>query len=463
MSLFNEYSSESIVQYAKELKNKTLREACGEYIINHGYGGKGNFGQVLEKYYFGYEPNSVNEPDFNEVGIELKSSPLKVLKNGEYRAKERLVLNIINYLEVHKEDFENSTFWRNNSHLLLVFYLHERDLDILDYVIKLVDEWKYPEEDLKIIKRDWELINQKIKDGKAHELSEGDTFYLGACTKGSTALSSLREQPFSEVKAKQRAYSLKQGYVNHIIANIAEDETEVYGKIINQPEILEEAITIEDVVISKFEAFYGMTASQIERKLSLELNRKSKNYFSSLSNAILGLKLGQKIEEFEKADIQVKTVRLNKNNMPKESISFPTFKYQELIETEWEDSDFKNLLESKFFFVFYQIDGKDLILKRAKFWNMPQHDIEEAKQVWDKMIELILSGNIVRKITKSGIRRTYFPKKSENRVSHVRPHARNANDTYDLPVPDKLTGVTEYTKHCFWLNADYVRDEVYLR
>src|SRR5699024_7667919 len=134
-------------------------------------------------------------------------------------------------------------------------------------------------------------------------------------------------------------------------------------------------------------------------------------------------------------------------------------KYQELIETEWEDSDFKNLLESKFFFVFYQIDGKDLILKRAKFWNMPQHDIEEAKQVWDKMIELILSGNIVRKITKSGIRRTYFPKKSENRVSHVRPHARNANDTYDLPVPDKLTGVTEYTKHCFWLNADYVRDE----
>lgn len=463
MSLFNEYSGESIVQYAKELKNKTLREACGDSIINHGYSGKGNFGQILEKFYFGYEPNSVNEPDFEEVGIELKSSPLKILKNGEYRAKERMVLNIINYLEVYKEEFENSTFWRNNSHLLLVFYLHERELDILDYVIKLVDEWKFPEEDLKIIKRDWELINQKIKDGKAHKLSEGDTFYLGACTKGSTALSSLRNQPFSEEKAKQRAYSLKQGYVNHIIANIAEEEEGVYGKIIQQPEILEETVTIEDVVISKFEDFYGKTASQIERELNLELNQKSKSYFSSLSNAILGLKLGQKIEEFEKADIQVKTVRINKNNLPKESISFPTFKYQELIITEWEDSDFKNLLESKFFFVFYQIDGKELVLKRAKFWNMPQDDIEEAKIVWDKTIDLILSGNIVRKITKGGIRRTYFPKKSENRISHVRPHARNANDTYDLPVPDRLTGVAEYTKHCFWLNADYVRDEIYLK
>ena len=28
---------------------------------------------------------------------------------------------------------------------------------------------------------------------------------------------------------------------------------------------------------------------------------------------------------------------------------------------------------------------------------------------------------------------------------------------------DKLTGLTEYTKHCFWLNASYVKDEIYLK
>jgi hypothetical protein len=32
--------------------------------------------------------------------------------------------------------------------------------------------------------------------------------------------------------AKQRAYSLKQGYVNHIIATIAKEPTGVYGKLI---------------------------------------------------------------------------------------------------------------------------------------------------------------------------------------------------------------------------------------
>ena len=90
----------------------------------------------------------------------------------------------------------------------MIFYLHQAGFDILDYLIKLVDEWSFPSTDLEIIKKDWELITKKIAEGKAHELSEGDTFYLGACTKGANALS-VRKQPFSEIPAKQRAYSFK--------------------------------------------------------------------------------------------------------------------------------------------------------------------------------------------------------------------------------------------------------------
>lgn len=461
--MYDVNSADSIIEFAKILKGKTLRTACNvdfdEFKIND----KGGYGKTAEKYYFNYEPNSDAEPDFKEAGLELKCSPLKTLKNGDFRSKERLVLNIINYLKVHEEDFESSSFWKKNAHLLLVFYLHDRDLNLLDYIIKLVDGWKYPSEDLKIIKNDWETINQKIKEGKAHELSEGDTFYLGACTKGSTALKSFRDQPFNEEKAKQRAYSLKQGYVNHIIANIAQEETAVYGKIIERPEVLEQVRSIEEIVILKFHPFYGKTAVQIEKELGLELNQKAKSYFANLTNAILGLELGQKIEEFEKADIQVKTIRLKENDLPKEDISFPTFEYQELVETDWEDSDFKNILESKFFFVFYQFEGENLILRKVKFWNMPYSDIVEAKKVWQEMVKTVSNGEIVKEVTEKGVRKTYFPKKTENKVSHVRPHARNAADTYELPIADKLTGLNEYTKHCFWLNASYVKDEIYLQ
>lgn len=270
----------------------------------------------------------------------------------------------------------------------------------------------------------------------------------------------MREQPFNIEKAKQRAYSLKQGYVNHIIAKIAKDEKDVFGKIIQTPDILDKE-NIEDFIISKFQPFYGKTAQEIETHFKLGLNQNAKSYFANLTNAILGIGLNKRIEEFEKADIIVKTIRLKENNLPKEDISFPTFRYDELIETDWDDSDFKNILESKFFFVFYQFEDDKLTLKKVKFWNMPQSDIKEAKKVWDITKKNIRQGKIVQEISDSGRRLTYFPKKTENRISHVRPHARNANDTYPLPIKDKLTGLEEYTKHCFWLNAKYVKDEIY--
>ena len=94
---------------------------------------------------------------------------------------------------------------------------------------------------------------------------------------------------------------------------------------------------------------------------------------------------------------------------------------------------------------------------------MPYSDILKAKEVWDKTIKTIKEGEIVKEITEKGVRKTYFPKKTENKVSHVRPHARDKNDCYPLPTKDKLTNADEYTKHCFWLNASYVKDEIYMK
>jgi DNA mismatch repair protein MutH len=456
---YNPNDKNSILEFAKLLKGKSLRQACDESILKHNYSGKGNFGQILEKFYFLYEPNSDSEPDFVIAGLELKSSPLKQLQNNEYRSKERLVLNIINYLEVVNQEFETSSFWKKNANILLVFYLHQAGYDILDLIIKLVDEWNFPNTDLEIIKKDWQLIKQKIANGKAHELSEGDTFYLGACTKGANA-NSTRKQPFSSIPAKQRAYSLKQGYVNHIIASIANEAKGIYGKLIPSVAVAKRQ-TIEEVVISKFKPYYGKTIEQILNLTAVKINTTAKSFYASLTKAILGIELDKEIEEFEKAEIIVKTVRLKENNLPKEDISFPNFKYQEIVNEEWDDSDFKDILEHKFLFVFFQFENKELVLRKVKFWNMPFADIQEAEKVWTKTKEVVAKGNIVKEI-KNGIRYTNFPNKKFNSVSHVRPHATNAADTYLLPTKDKLTKTKEYTKHCFWLNNTYVRDKIYL-
>ncbi|SNB33607.1 Sau3AI family type II restriction endonuclease [Flavobacterium psychrophilum] len=462
---YNPSDKNSVIEYAKKLKGKSLRQVCDPKILEHSYSGKGNFGQVLEKFYFGYEPNSNAEADFAQIGMELKSSPLKQLKNDEFRSKERLVLNIINYVNVVNQNFENSDFFKKNASILLIFYLHQAGYDILDYLIKLVDEWSFPSTDLEIIKKDWEIITKKIADGKAHELSEGDTFYLGACTKGANALS-VRKQPFSEIPAKQRAYSFKQGYVNHIIASIANESKEIYGKLIPNVQVAKKQ-TIEDIVISKFKPFYGKSEEEIVKILKIKINTKAKSFYANLTKAILGIELDKEIEEFEKAEIIVKTVRLKENDLPKEDISFPNFKYEEIVNEDWEDSDFKDILEHKFLFVFFQFENEKLILRKVKFWNMPYLDLLEAEKVWAKTKEIVAKGEIVKEIktNKNGkeIRYTNFPSKKFSSISHVRPHATNALDTYELPKKDKLTKLNEYTKHCFWLNNTYVKNEIYLK
>jgi len=453
----------SIVGYAKKLINQTLRMKCGE-IVSKDKTNKGGFGQLLEKYYFLYEPNSDSEPDFKEVGLELKSSPMKQLKELQYVSKERLVLNIINYNEVVSQNFNNSSFWKKNNNLLLVFYLYEIDKEKIDYRIEIVDEWSFPEIDLEIIKKDWNVISQKIKDGKAHELSEGDTLYLGACTKGSKG-GNLREQPSSNVKAKQRAYSLKQGYVNHIIATLVDDKKENYGRLISSLAIAK-TTSLEDIVVSKFQKYYGKTIIQIQKELNVNLNSKAKNFNANITKSILGIELKNEIEEFKKADIIVKTIRLKENNLPKEDISFPAFKFEEIIKETWESSTFKTILEQKFLFIFFKYEGKELKLQKVKFWNMPFSDIKEVRKMWLKTKCVIRNGNIVEetKYDKNGKekRLTNFPNKKFSHISHVRPHALNSNDVYPLPKPDNLTKANEYTKHCFWLNNTYVQ-QIYLQ
>jgi DNA mismatch repair protein MutH len=464
--------AKSIIEFAKLLIGKSVMTEFANDIpqLNLNEKDKGRLGKVIEELHFRYKQNSNPSADFKKAGLELKSAGLKKLaKNKGFNAKERLVLNIINFEEAINLDFDEDFLTGKNAHLLLVFYLYEQGLSILESIIKIVGDWKYSDEDIEIIRKDYEKIKEKIKAGKAHELSEGDTFYLGACTKGANA-NTMRTQPFSSIPAKQRAYSLKPGYVNHIIASIANDKSDIYGKLIPSVSIAKK-LTIEEIILDRFRPLINKKDSELVSQFSIEhINPKVKDYHSRLSRAIVNsvldvpknMKVEDYIEEFRKAEITVKTVRLKENNLPKEDVSLPVFTYEELVNSDWEGSEFYNFLNNKFLFIFFQFQCNELILRKVRFWNMSNSDMEEVQKVWIETRDIVSNGNIVREV-KNGKRGTNFPNKKFNHISHVRPHANNSADTLPLPTRDKVTQAMEYTKHSFWLNNTYVRDEIYLK
>lgn len=438
----------SIERYAKGLLNKSLRQVLKASVINsviYSVKNKGGMGQLLEKYYFQYEPNNHSAPDFQDAELELKSTPLKRLRDGKLVAKERLVLNIINYETEPLKSWLESSFWVKNKALLLMFYLHQQDKSIFDLVFKLIGIWKYPQKDLRIIKHDWETIVNKIKAGRAHEISEGDTLYLAACVKGKGGSKNLREQSQTVIKAPQRAFSLKKKYLDTIIlqwSNMLEAE-DIEAIVKTSAEYKDEEESFEDLVVKRFQPYIGKSIKFIRQSVGKDLNPSSKNFFSRISLRILGVK-AKKAEEFEKAEIVLRTVRLKNNNVPKEDVSFPYFKYREIVEEEWETSAFRDLLTRRFFFVIFKYDAAGtLILKKVAFWAMPYKDLKEAQRVWDITVNQILSGDIDN-----------LPKKSESHVCHVRPHGRDSEDVDVAPNGEK------FVKKSFWLNASYISEQL---
>ena len=142
---YNSFDVKSIVEYAQVLVGSTLREHIDVNEIDDIHRRKGSFGNAVEYYYFKYDLNSDSNPDFAEVGMELKTTPLKKSGNGKLVAKERLVISMINYMTVVNEEFETSSFVHKASDVLLISYLYEKDKDPLDYIIEVAVRWGLPE------------------------------------------------------------------------------------------------------------------------------------------------------------------------------------------------------------------------------------------------------------------------------------------------------------------------------
>ncbi len=443
------YTEMEIQVLAEGLIGKTFGE-INNYAVNTKDYSKGSFGHIIESDSFDYDINSFSEPDFVDAGIELKVTPYKRNKDNSLSAKERLVLNIINYMVEYKNEFDTSHFWYKNKKIQIVWYLFEEAKKKDDLTITHQLLYSFPEEDLKIIKEDWETIIKKIRDGKAHEISEADTMYLGACTKGANS-KSLRKQPFSEIMAMQRAFCLKASYMTGLVRkyignyenveHIFSKSGETFTKFINN-------------VISKYK---GKKQSELMELFNIDSSSKQ------LNNMIICRMFGvkgdlDKTDEFVKANIKPRTVRVEENGTIKESMPFPYFKFKDIVNEEWEDSELRNTLETtKYMFFVFKKQGEEYIFQGIKLWNMPEQIIEDnVKRMWIKTKDVLNNGNIVKEITSQGNRITNFPGMRENNICHVRPHAINADDANELPVKDKLTGLTEYTKQCFWLNNKYI-------
>lgn len=441
---YDRTDKQSIIEYASCLRGSTLRAKTNRGKITDSHINKGSFGNAVETDYFMLDLNSVSQADFAEAGLELKTTPLKRNKDGRLAAKERLVLGMIDYMQVVHEEFESSHLMEKAKDILLISYLWEPDTDPLDYQVEIVEMISLPDlptADLAQIKSDWETVVQKVRDGLAHEISGSDTMYLEACTKAANS-KARRKQPYSTIEAKPRAWALKSSFMTAMSNRIIEGMQSI------ERSEDENDMTLIQLVQARFKPYFGLTEQELGERFGYIQpdKRKPKNLCALITRRILGVEDDAKIEEFEKAGVKPKTIRITCNGTPKESVSFPRFDYFELAKTPFDKSDFAEQLAQKYLFVIYREDESERGVYRLSgvaFWQMPDTDLEEAERCYEEMRSRVITGRAQDSV-----------KSSENRCCHVRPHGRNNEDTLPTPQGDRVV------KKCFWLNAQYLKGEI---
>jgi len=502
-------SVDEVHNHAKKAVNQRVRDLVKDETLLKYYDKKNNKGWVgnsIESDWFSITNNSRKEADIPYLDLDIKVTPIRLTKNG-WSAKERLTLNLFDFNDEYNKTFEEASFFKKATYIELLYYEYKDYLDSPDFIIKaanLLNLKKLPKEDLLIIKQDWNTIIKKIKEGKAEELSDSLTKYLGATTKGAKTESNLTSQPFSEIRAHRRAFTLKGAYMSTLAKKFmaADKDSEKVIKDINE---LKEH-SFEDIILHRFKPYIGHTKKELASIFNIEIpKRNDKASSATLARKMLNLDGEiEDSEEFKKAGISVKIVTVSSKSkrsnegfkiiIPGESSIEP----ETIFNQSWEDSSLREYLSSQqFLLVIYEQINNETIFKGVKFWRVNYHDLESViKDTWTKVKSILSNGVALeyKKQTKpTATGKLYRVKNnlhglSSSQALHVRPSARiacyynNPNLSMKLPVNSKWVNkpkqtdwipgtkpkslpvnelTDEYmTKQAWWLNPKYMYKQV---
>lgn len=236
----------------------------------------------------------------------------------------------------------------------------------------------------------------------------------------------------------------------------------------------------EESILNRLSDFIGKNDLELCDYFRIRPNPLTNEYPYNMRGLIVSRMLDfdlhpEKAKEMRSFGITRYTIRVEKNGNIRESLSFPYFKFEDIVSETWDDSTLKNYLSNVryLFVVFKKNDDNSYKFIGAKFWTMPESDLEgPVKDAWEQTVDTI----------KNGVKLTYdenrnrvnnnFIKKGDDRIIHVRPHTgkRGYNSfssyAYKLPVEAQWTNKpidfdSNYmTKQCFWLNNTYIKKQI---
>lgn len=495
------FHKEDLIRILENVLNKTLGEVDSKNVfartIEHPKI-TGIAGDVIEQSVLGYPADSEQRPDLNVDGVmvELKTTGMRESGRGkkkELTAKEPASITAVSIDKIASEDFDDSAFYHKIENMLFVFYHYDSNVTVraaeyAKFFIRGYMFYQFSEDNLAIIRKDWQRIRDFIADVQSsYSEEEAQKHYPDLSTKINKELVYLDTAPKYPHAPRIR---LRRRVVTLIVQ-------EKFGK--NLEPLPDNYYGYQDVVNKCKDITLlhkNQSMASILRAYNVEFDTTKKHKTKQFAELAIVRMFGgeakkmSRIGLFQTFGIIGKSVAITVNETRTEDMKMFAVDFDELIEREIEDETtdtmrekvfedsalFSYLNDNKLLCVVFQEDTADsegnIDLQDNKFLGFKMLDLatpelmSAARKIWeearDKIINdklcdvpVLLKDGSVRYTPKTGIPMTApnLPKSEEN-IVFFRGSGKNATDK-----SQEVNGV-KMLKQYYWIKGSYIVEKM---
>lgn len=158
-----------LLQRADTLAGKTIGQIASQLEIvapNDLKIQKGWQGQLIEAY-LGADSGSLSQPDFNHLGIELKTLPIDL--SG--RVAESTYVCVVNLNDNQLLQWQASSVYKKLNHVLWVPVAKHPQGEVSQSIVATPFLWRPNANEIELLKSDWEHVMDLVSLGKVDQLN----------------------------------------------------------------------------------------------------------------------------------------------------------------------------------------------------------------------------------------------------------------------------------------------------
>lgn len=222
MSVSPPTSEEELLNRARQLAGLTLADLANKFnqaIPKDTRHAKGWIGQLVETT-LGATASSLAEPDFQLIGIELKTLPL----TSSGKPKESTYVCTVPLNNLNEHNWETSWIKRKLQRVLWLPLEADKNIPLESRHIGNAILWSPSEEEVSQLQQDWEELMELVCLGKLEQITSHMGRYLQIRPKGANAksLTTTLDEEGNSIQTLPRGFYLRPEFTQHIIqANYA--------------------------------------------------------------------------------------------------------------------------------------------------------------------------------------------------------------------------------------------------